>query len=417
MNRPIYVAATRQHVGKTSTSLALLRGLQKRFDNVGFIKPVGQQSLTVYDEDEAGKKLKVDKDVVLMKEHFGLHHLRYRHMSPVLIPKGYTKDYIDGKITLQSQKECVKYAYDCVSSSSSVVLCEGTGHSAVGSIVGAGNAEVASWLNADIVLVANGGLGSTFDELELNRIYCQHHNVSVAGVIVNKVKMEKYDEIKSYLERALMRNNIPLLGCIPDRPFLGCPALADLERLFDGSYFVSGKAHALRHYTMSDINLVASSLSVFLKMLRLRPSRTLYICHASRNDVLLGFMGEYQRRKNFPDGKRLEAALIVCDGNELDSHIIDMMDVKSDDNKPPILVVPQTAQKVMEQIYSFTPKLNINDISRVGTAIDHYESHINFDLLLQQTGNTVTSSTSSTFSPGQQEVDKEEEQIMARVAT
>jgi Mrp family chromosome partitioning ATPase len=46
--RPIFVAATKQHVGKTSTSLALLSGLQKRFDKVGFIKPVGQQHVPVY---------------------------------------------------------------------------------------------------------------------------------------------------------------------------------------------------------------------------------------------------------------------------------------------------------------------------------------------------------------------------------
>ena len=37
--RPIYVAATKQHVGKTTTSLALMSGLSKRFDKVGFIKP------------------------------------------------------------------------------------------------------------------------------------------------------------------------------------------------------------------------------------------------------------------------------------------------------------------------------------------------------------------------------------------
>jgi Mrp family chromosome partitioning ATPase len=41
--RPIYIAATRQHVGKTTVSLAVLSGLTKRFDKVGFIKPVGQQ--------------------------------------------------------------------------------------------------------------------------------------------------------------------------------------------------------------------------------------------------------------------------------------------------------------------------------------------------------------------------------------
>ena len=45
--RPIFVAATRQHVGKTTVSLALMSGLQKRFNKVGFLKPVGQQVRTV----------------------------------------------------------------------------------------------------------------------------------------------------------------------------------------------------------------------------------------------------------------------------------------------------------------------------------------------------------------------------------
>ena len=51
-SRPIFVAATRQHVGKTSVSLALTSGLQKRFDRVGFLKPVGQQVRARRDSDE-----------------------------------------------------------------------------------------------------------------------------------------------------------------------------------------------------------------------------------------------------------------------------------------------------------------------------------------------------------------------------
>jgi hypothetical protein len=93
---PIYVAATRQHVGKTSTSLALLSGLQKRFEKVGFMKPVGQQSLIVKAED--GQSVTVDKDATLVKEHFRLDHLNYGDMSPILIPPGYTRDYL-GKFT------------------------------------------------------------------------------------------------------------------------------------------------------------------------------------------------------------------------------------------------------------------------------------------------------------------------------
>jgi hypothetical protein len=44
-----------------------------------------------------------------------------------------------------------------------------TGHVGVGSIVGLSNARVAQELGLGMVLVANGGLGSAFDELELNR--------------------------------------------------------------------------------------------------------------------------------------------------------------------------------------------------------------------------------------------------------
>ena len=42
---------------------------------------------------------------------------------------------------------------------SDVVVVEGTGHCAVGSIVGMNNAKVASLIGADMVLIANGGLG------------------------------------------------------------------------------------------------------------------------------------------------------------------------------------------------------------------------------------------------------------------
>ena len=88
--RPILVAATRQHVGKTTLSLALMSGLRKRFgDRVGFIKPVGQEHVR-----PAGEAFSVDKDVELMRMYFGLDHVGFEDMSPVLIPRSYTKRFI-----------------------------------------------------------------------------------------------------------------------------------------------------------------------------------------------------------------------------------------------------------------------------------------------------------------------------------
>ena len=75
-------------MGKSTTSLALLAGLIKRkgVDSVGFMKPVGQTTLTIEGH-------MVDKDVPLMKEFFGLK-CEYKNMSPILIPKGYTKRFV-----------------------------------------------------------------------------------------------------------------------------------------------------------------------------------------------------------------------------------------------------------------------------------------------------------------------------------
>ena len=67
MRKPIFVAATRQHVGKTTVSLALMSGLQKRFEKVGFIKPVGQQHIPI---TENGQTMRVDKVTTEIMDKF-----------------------------------------------------------------------------------------------------------------------------------------------------------------------------------------------------------------------------------------------------------------------------------------------------------------------------------------------------------
>lgn len=380
---PLYVAATRQHVGKTSTSLALLSGLQKRFNKVGFMKPVGQQSLTV--QNAAGEWVNIDKDAVLVKEHFGLDHLDYRYMSPVLIPKGYTRDYLDGKIRLEDQEALVQQAYLATRAISDVVLCEGTGHCAVGSIVHASNAQVASWLDAKMVLVANGGLGNTFDELTLNKVLCDKEGVGIAGVIINKVQPDKLDQTQEYIQKAMDMHwgDVPLLGCIPDRPFLGCPALSDLEGLF-GTKLLTGNEHRLRHYQIKDLNLVAASQKVFLKTLQKNPARTLYVAHSSRTEILLSFLD------NSSDAAS-QAALVVTGTDEypLSEKVLERINSMSEEeaaSSPPVILAPHPTNKVMDMIHRHTPKLNYEDAHRANKAIEHYEPHIDFDLLLARAG-------------------------------
>jgi BioD-like phosphotransacetylase family protein len=242
---------------------------------------------------------------------------------------------------------------------------------------------------------ANGGLGKAFDELELNRILCQHYNVRIAGVIINKVIPEKYDQTKHYIQKAMKQTwGIPLLGCIPDRPFLGCPALADLERLLEAQ-LLSGHEHRFRHYNTTDINVVTTSLTRFLENLREKPPRTLYICHVTRDDLIVGFLGEYQRRRQ-KEEHPFEAALVVCGRKgkyQLSEEVKDMMEGVEG---APIMSVDLTTHQAMKKIHAFTPKLNIQDTNRVAVAVDHYEPYIDFEELLRRT----TSGNSSFNEPG-----------------
>ena len=169
-----------------------------------------------------GSDVRVDKDVQLMKEYFGLNHLRYEDMSPVLVPRDYTKRFIDGEVSSDDQTSKIQDAVKRVQETSDVLIYEGTGHVGVGAIIDASNADVARRLDADVVLVANGGIGSAFDELEVNRAVLKDKGVRLRGVVLNKVVPDKVEQVRDYVGRAIQeRWGVPLLGVVPDLPFLG----------------------------------------------------------------------------------------------------------------------------------------------------------------------------------------------------
>ncbi len=61
------------------------------FHSIHNPQPVGQE------HELTPTGVRVDKDVSLMKEYFDLPNA-YDDMSPIMIPRGYTRDYIDGEL-------------------------------------------------------------------------------------------------------------------------------------------------------------------------------------------------------------------------------------------------------------------------------------------------------------------------------
>jgi BioD-like phosphotransacetylase family protein len=237
--RQLYLAATGQNRGKTTAALGLFDGFVRRGLRAGFMKPVGQR--TVIDDGEPA-----DEDAVLMRATFGLPE-PYSVLSPVHIPRGFTKAYIAGEV-VEDLGDRIARAH-ATFAEHELLLIEGTGHAGVGAVIGLSNAAVAASLGAPAIIISEGGVGRPIDEIVLNAALFARHGVPVAGAIVNKVDVKAQPGIRRVLERGLAPYEIPLLGILPVQPILSNPTLEmilegvrgetlhagpDLERVIDG---------------------------------------------------------------------------------------------------------------------------------------------------------------------------------------
>jgi BioD-like phosphotransacetylase family protein len=237
--RQLYLAATGQNRGKTTAALGLLDGFIARGLRTGFLKPVGQRTVI-----EDG--VPADEDAVLVKTVFGLPE-SYATMSPVHIPRGFTKSYIAGEV-VDDLPALIRDAHSAFRGHD-MLLIEGTGHAGVGAVIGLSNAVVASMLGAPAIIISEGGVGRPIDEIVLNAALFASHGVEVAGAIVNKVDLQSQPGIAAVLEGGLAPYGIPLLGVLPVRPILSNPTLGmildgvhgetihpgpDLDQVIDG---------------------------------------------------------------------------------------------------------------------------------------------------------------------------------------
>lgn len=362
--RSFFVAATGQNVGKTTTCLGLVSGLKKRHKSIGFIKPVGQE----YIETETG--IHVDKDVLLFKSYFKLQD-PYEEMSPVLFPRGFTRDYLDGNVDHQDLVEKILHSFKSITKRNAITVIEGTGHTGVGSIVDLNNAQVAALLKCPIILIASGGLGSSFDELTLNHSQCEKYGVKVAGVILNRVLQEKREMILDYIPKALKRWNIPLLGCIPFTPFLSTPTMSDFELLFQ-TQLLTGFEHRLRHF--QHIRLVATSVEMYRT--RIIPNQVI-ITPAGREDILLATLTHFWDLKISHPEEDLEAGIILTGKIPPKESIIDQIRRA----KIPMLYAPVSSFVAMKMINSYTTKIRKDDKQKIEEAIKVVETHIDFEKL------------------------------------
>lgn len=275
MTKNLFIAATGKDVGKSTISFALLKYLQNQNMKIGYMKPVGQR----WKKSKWGK---VEEDVILIKERFGLKESPSL-MNPIVVKKGFTEKYLYKKIKPNLTKSILA-GYKEISKDKDYVIIEGTGHAGVGSVFGHSNADVAKKLDSQVIIIANGGVGKTIDKLELSRLFFEKKGVKVIGVIINKVLPSKTEKIKKAIKKYCSIHKIKLLGIIPYSPILGNPTLGNIIDELSPQILndTNQQGEVVDHFLVG-----ASHVNEALNFLKAKEGKILMIIPSVRTDLAM----------------------------------------------------------------------------------------------------------------------------------
>ncbi len=336
----VFVAATRQNDGKTTTCLGLFSALQRIFTRVGYIKPIGQRFIEVEGHQ-------VDEDSFLLDTRYDVH-VPIASMSPVAIDNTFTRRYLkDPKTNNASLIDRICRAFDRVSWERDMTIIEGTGHAGVGSVFDLSNARVARMLDAKVIIVSRGGIGHPVDEIAVNKALFDKEGVEVIGAILNKVNPDKAEAVREYAGLGLKRLGVPLLGILPVRKTLCAPNLFQVAKEIDGRW-INGKSHGIgqRIHRFVIGTMTAKGMFEYLQ------PGTLIITAGDRDDILLA----------------ATARAATC-GDPIISGIILTRDVMPDPNimellvqtNIPVIVTSEDSYQIASKITGMTIKTQPND--------------------------------------------------------
>ncbi|HXJ56086.1 MAG TPA: AAA family ATPase [Verrucomicrobiae bacterium] len=268
----VFIAATRQNDGKTTTSLGLLAALQKHYPRIGYIKPVGQRFVEIEEQ-------KIDEDSVLMDRVYKLD-CPLPDMSPIAVEPDFTRKYLQSS-NREALVKKIEKAFDRVAWEKDFVLCEGSGHAGVGAVFDLSNAQVAKVLKAKVVIVSRGGIGKPIDEVVLNQALFEKEKVEIIGVILNKVIFEKVDYVTEFARRGLKRKGLELLGVIPHQSILSNPSVESIREELQAELL--GGSNRI-HDLVDDV--VVGAMGVHNAMEHFQPG-VLLITPGDREDIIL----------------------------------------------------------------------------------------------------------------------------------
>ena len=239
----IFVAGDRMSVGKTSVCLGILGSLVRMgypTESLAYIKPATQ-----------------NEKPQLIQHYCDRLGIECVSIGPIVYYRGFTRAFLAGETeTSEELLAKVEEAVDKLARGKRIVIVDGVGFPAVGSICGTDNASVARASGypseqgggggskrrrpAGVVLIGGPGVGGSVDAFNLNATYFERAQVPVLGAIFNKLSLDGFyslENCKSAITSYFARNEHQqqygrqAFGFVPLFP--GITGDKAMERVFD----------------------------------------------------------------------------------------------------------------------------------------------------------------------------------------
>ena len=397
----VFVLGTDQDIGKTVTCIGIIAKLLSSehgysVSDIGYIKPVGQQTVTVLSGE--GLTIEADKDAVLLTTLLGIECCGYEKMSPVVWKDGLTATYIDEASKGDPAQgrnaflDSIRDAYQHVIRGKQVVLVEGTGQPGVGSVAGISNGDVINALRGMgvevfVIMVTKGGIGSTIDQVFPYMMALDHLGTQVNGVIINGVIPAKMDKVRHYLgdyyervfsalygDRLKAQPPPTILGYVPTIPELRLPTM----RLI-AEYFAKERGSAMEIIAPADFDTDGCRLVRKLKVISLgfgyehflEPGDAV-IVGVNANDVILAMLLLHERmvRKY---GTGLSGLILSC--KQVGGLAEQIRELVSAGDLPTITLNFDSAD-IVQRVEGLTVKIQPYDSGKRELIARAYEEHL-----------------------------------------
>jgi len=358
----IFLSSIYQNAGKTTVSLGLYKAFREKDIKTAFMKPIGQEVVNIGDSN-------IDKDSYLIGEVFHTWK-KFREMSPVTIGRGYTEKYIANphKEKIQS---AIEESFKNLCRRKEAIIIEGTGHAGVGSVIDYSNADVAHLLGSKVIIVCEGGIGKSIDEITLNKALFDLKGVEILGVIANKIIPEKYDKIKRVLKKGLANKGIQLLGAIPDAPLLKSPTIEQVKKGLNLELLCGRKGVARR---VTDIIVAAMEPHNMIHHLK---DGTLVLASGDRVDNVLAAVSSHLVSH---DGTSFRiAGLILTGGLKPIPKIVDFLRK----SRMPVLITDEDTYTVAAKIEQLVYKIQKTDKDKIKEATQLVKKYVDIKTILK----------------------------------